>query len=156
MKPIYFEIPFNGVKVSKAKFIIPKYTLPAKDWLFHNQIDIDDKNIEIFTFIRNPLERVILQYKHQLKYRSALRQYPMPFKEWCISSFNNSNVDKFMQNNPKEFLSQTAWIKGLNKVIKLYPCEQLFFLNDFFDNSSRLTVKNYYKSDFKKFSNVYF
>jgi hypothetical protein len=116
MKPIYFNIPYNGVKVSKRQYVIPQFSLPAKDWLNHNQINIKSINVQIVAFIRNPLERVIFQYLHQLRYRPALRQYPMSFEDWCIASFDNTKVDKFMQNNPKEFLLQKTWISDLIEV----------------------------------------
>lgn len=159
MKPIYFEIPFNGVKVSKSKFIIPEYTLPAKDWLVHNQINLSNKTIEIHAFIRNPLERVILQYLSQLKRRPALKQYPMTFKEWCFASYTNSNIDKFMQNNPKEFLSQSKWISDLNnynlKVVNINDSilkKKIKFervdIERYYDDFSMDLISSWYAVDF--------
>jgi hypothetical protein len=160
MKPIYFKIPFNGVNVLKSKFTIPEYTLPAKDWIKHNQIDLKNQNIQIFTFIRNPLERVILQYKHQLKHRPALRQYPMPFKEWCLASFQTHNIDKFMQNNPKEFLPQKRWIEGFDnfnlKMVKI--CDNISHKNiefkktdveRYYDNASKEVIHSWFGEDFR-------
>lgn len=160
MKPIYFEIPFNGVKVSKSKFIIPEYTLPAKDWLVHNQIDLSNKTIGIHAFIRNPLERVVLQYLSQLKQRPALKQYPMTFKDWCLASFTNSNTDKFMQNNPKDFLSQSKWIEGLsNEKLKINSLniytvrEKINFekvnVEKYYDNFTKNLISSWYTEDFQ-------
>lgn len=160
MKPIYFEIPFNGIKISKTKFTIPEYTLPAKDWLVHNEIDLSNKDIEIYAFIRNPLERVIFQYLSQLKRRPALKQYPMTFKDWCLVSFTNSNTDKFMQNNPKDFLSQSKWIEGLrNEKIKINNLnnhnvrEKINFekvnVEKYYDNFTKNLISSWYTEDFQ-------
>ncbi len=159
MKPIYFEIPYNGVKVSKAKFIIPSCTLPAKDWLLHNQIDTKSKDTEIVVFIRNPFERVILQYKHQLKHRPALRQYPISFQEWCKVSFQDTRVDKFMQNNPKDFLPQKKWIEefesknlSIHVLNKKCNIEGVKFasisIKDFYDEETRNLITSWYMEDF--------
>ena len=156
MKSIYFDIPYNGVNVSKIKYIIPKYTLPAKDWIIHNQININSDQTQIVAFIRNPLERVIFQYQHQLKSRPALKQYPLQFKDWCYASFNTNRVDKFMQNNPKDFLSQTEWIDGIKMKTTLYPLKQKLLINDYYDSELIKLIRNFYEPDFKIFSNVYF
>jgi len=149
----------NGVKVDKSKFIIPEYALPAKDWLDHNEGDLSNKNVEIYAFIRNPLERVILQYLHQMKHRPALRQYPITFKEWCFASYTNSNMDKFMQNNPKEFLSQSKWLGDLNNYnLKVFNINDTILnkkmkfervnIKDHYDDLTKDLISSWYAIDF--------
>ena len=153
MRKIFFEIPFNIFNKNK-KYTSQKYCLPAKDWIEHNKIDINDSNLILFSFIRCPFERVIIQYNYQMKNRNALKQYPMTFSEWCLASFSKKN--KFMQNNPKEFLPQTEWIKGIEHKLNLSSCKESFVVEKYYDEKTMKIVKNFYESDFKKFSNVYF
>ena len=114
-KKIWFEIPFLGVTLKKKELVIPKYSLPYSNWKKHNQIDDGD----FIAGIRNPLDRVILHYEQQSKNRRAIVQYPISFTEWCTRCFNTSQSDRFMRNNPKEFLSQKQWLEGSNDDIGL-------------------------------------
>ncbi len=158
-RKIFFNIPFNGVKVSYRRYIVPQYDLPAKDWLVHNKVDIYLPNIEIVTCVRDPLERVVLQYLEHSKNRPALRQYPIGFKEWCIACYDPLYTDKFIQNNPKEFLTQKYWLSGLEDVIKIHTINQLSlppeglkvkfdFIKGYYDHETTNLVKEWYKEDY--------
>lgn len=66
-----------------------------------------------FTFVRNPWEKVVAHYLHQCKYRQAIRQYPMTFENWVMSTYV-PDWQYFMHNDPISFLPQLERIKNVN------------------------------------------
>jgi hypothetical protein len=73
----------------------------------------------------------------------------MSFKEWCKASFNDSNVDKFMQNNPKEFLSQKKWIEGFeDKNLGVFILDKDFKFSGV--NFKKLNIEDYYDVETEK------
>lgn len=161
MKPYFFYIPFSGIKIPKKKYIVPTYTLPSPEWETYNQIDVDQQ--KIITCVTNPLERVVIQYLNQHKSRPALRQFPMKFNDWCFASFDNNRVDKFMQNNPKEFLTQYAWLKNIGEKVHILSQNEFKKTNyskesylSYHDNDTLKLITDFYREDFEKYENVYF
>ena len=114
---IWFEIPFNGVYIKNNSLRRVLLQLPFRDWFKHNNVSLQG-NEEMLCFIRNPFDRVILHYEFQRQNRKALMQYPMEFGEWVHKCFNPERIDKFIQNNPKEMLSQKAWLEGSEGMVK--------------------------------------
>lgn len=118
-KAIWFQIPFTGVSVKKGKLVKPSFTLPFKDWVTHNAME-EKLGEPMIAFVRNPYDRVILHYEEQCRDRKAVSQYPISFSEWCKKCFDPNHLDRFMQNNPKEYLPQTAWLAGSEDYVQVH------------------------------------
>ena len=122
-RAIWFHIPFTGISVNKGQLSRPPLSLPFKDWVKHNALELQLKGA-IVAYVRNPYDRVILHYEEQCRNRRAISQYPISFNDWCTKCFDRDRPDRFMQNNPKEYLPQVAWLAGSEAYVQVHKVDQ--------------------------------
>ena len=145
-KKIWFEIPFTGIEVRKRDVIRLNIVVPYTQWLKHNHLFADGSDAFV-TFIRNPFDRVILQYEEQNRERPAIMQYPMTFDSWCKASFDPNNIDPFIQNNPKEFLSQKAWLEGSEGSMTIEKIDAGASETTYIKRVQKVVRSNYYSEE---------
>tara|TARA_R110002073_G_scaffold40547_5_gene115032 strand:- start:138165 stop:138800 length:636 start_codon:yes stop_codon:yes gene_type:complete len=139
------------------------------------------KNAYKFTVVRNPWDKVVSHYKHNIKVnpkRMTENNEVVTFKKWIHSTLGETKIKKYY-NRPQHFLPQVDWLKNhdgiidMDKIIRFENLNQGFnevsealelgqklpHLNktrkttysDFYDKETRQIVADWFHEDIQKF-----
>lgn len=84
-------------------------------------VDVDDLRLElgqgafeqafIFSFVRNPWDRIVSHYHWRIKTnQTGLGDNPIPFRDWVMACFDQRNPTYY--DKPKMFRQQSDWLSG--------------------------------------------
>jgi hypothetical protein len=133
-----------------------------------------------FTVVRNPWDKVVSQYKHNIKVNSSnMAEQEISFKDWLCCTLGEPR-NEFYYARPQMFYPQVEWLKnyqgkidmdkvirfenldvGINEVFELLSIDtNLPHLNrtpkttyrDFYDEESRQIVNDWFLEDTREFS----
>ena len=133
-----------------------------------------------FAVVRNPWDKVVSQYKHNIKVNSSnMTNRKISFKDWVGCTFGEPK-DEIYYARPQMFLPQVEWLKnyeghidmdkiirfenlneGINEVFEVLSIDsKLPHLNrtpktaysDYYDDKSRQIVSDWFHEDIKEFS----
>ncbi len=132
-----------------------------------------------FTVVRNPWDKVVSQYKHNIKMNSNnMAKKHIEFKDWVSSTYGEKKDPKYY-GRPQMFLPQVEWLKdfdgkidiekiirfenlneGINDVFKTLNIEhQLPHVNkthksnykDFYDTETKNIISEWFHEDIAVF-----
>ena len=132
-----------------------------------------------FTVIRNPWDKVVSHYKHNIKMNvTNMAKKKIEFKDWVACTYGKPK-NKFYYNRAQMFFPQVEWLKnnegkididkiirfenlneGTNEVFKTLEIEhKLPHLNrtyrtnyhDFYDDETKQIVTDWFHEDIKEF-----
>lgn len=172
IKYIFLHIPKNCGKYIESQIILNDYTIIHKFWeiniidiahipyiLLNNYVTLKKKNI--FTFTRNPYDRIISAYFYKNP-RNTIND----FKHFIINDLTKINFNNKYDYNIIHYYPQYKFLIDSNDIIgsniKIYKLEtynnDFIILNDFnlikydyikyYDYDSLLVVNNIYEKDF--------
>jgi len=133
-----------------------------------------------FTVVRNPWDKVVSQYKHNIKVNSSnMANKKISFKDWVACTYGEPK-NEFYYARPQMFYPQVEWLKnnqgkididkiirfenlnaGINEVFETLSIDrQLPHLNrtpetsyrDFYDDESRQIIADWFHDDIIEFS----
>ena len=133
-----------------------------------------------FTVIRNPWDKVVSHYKHNIKMNvTNMAKKKIEFKDWVACTYVEPK-NKFYYNRAQMFFPQVEWLKnnegkididkiirfenlneGINEVFKTLEIEhKLPHLNstsktnyrEFYDDQTKQIVTDWFHEDIKEFS----
>ena len=133
-----------------------------------------------FAVVRNPWDKVVSQYKHNIKVNSSnMTNKKISFKDWVACTFGEPK-DEIYYARSQMFLPQVEWLKnyegnidmdkiirfenlneGINEVFEVLCIDsKLPHLNrtpkttysDYYDDKSRQIVSDWFHEDIKEFS----
>lgn len=136
-----------------------------------------------FTVIRNPWDKVVSHYKHNIKVNSSnMAIEEISFKDWVCCTYGEPKDQRYYAR-PQMFFPQVEWLKnfqekididkiirfenlneGINEVFETLSIDsKLPHLNrtpqttyrDFYDDESRQIVTDWFQEDIHKFSYTY-
>lgn len=112
-----------------------------------------------FTVIRNPWDKVVSQYKHNIKMNSNnMAKKHIEFKDW-VSCTYGINKDAKYYGRPQMFLPQVEWLKNYKNEIDIDKIIRFENLNEGINNVFKTLgikhelphVNRTVKTDYKKF-----
>lgn len=136
-----------------------------------------------FTVIRNPWDKVVSQYKHNIKVNSSnMANKKISFKDWVGCTYGEPK-DEFYYARPQMFYPQVDWLKnrqgkididkiirfenlnsGINEVFESLSIDRkLPHLNrtpktsyrDFYDDESRQIIADWFHEDIREFRYIF-
>ena len=136
-----------------------------------------------FTVVRNPWDKVVSQYKHNIKNNiSNMAKKEISFKDWVASTYGKNKVE-YYYNRPQLFLPQVEWLKDfegkidLDKIIRFENLtdemnqvfntigihQELPHVNktsktnyrDFYDEATQKIIADWFHEDIKVFGYTY-
>jgi hypothetical protein len=133
-----------------------------------------------FSVVRNPWDKVVSQYKHNIKVNSSnMAKQPISFRDWLCCTYGEPK-NEFYYARPQMFYPQVEWLKnfqdeididkiirfenlnqGVNEVFEVLRIDRkLPHLNrtprtdyrDFYDNETREIIAKWFHEDIREFS----
>ena len=133
-----------------------------------------------FTVVRNPWDKVVSQYKHNIKVNSSnMANHTISFREWLCCTYGEPK-NEFYYARPQMFYPQVEWLKnyheeidvdkiirfenlnaGINEVFRVLAIDRtLPHLNrtarteyrDFYDDETREIIADWFHDDIREFS----
>lgn len=112
-----------------------------------------------FTVVRNPWDKVVSQYKHNVKLnKNQMTKKPISFKDW-VSRTYGKNKDLKYYGRPQMYLPQVEWLKDFDEKINIEKIIRFENLNEGINDVFRTLDINHelphvnrtHKSNYKDF-----
>lgn len=136
-----------------------------------------------FTVVRNPWDKVVSQYKHNIKVNSSdMAKKKIAFKDWVACTYGEPK-DPFYYGRPQMFYPQVEWLKdydgnidvdkiirfenldkGINEVFKTLSIDtKIPHLNetnkinyrDYYDEQSKQIISDWFHEDIKELAYIF-